>query len=997
MTVLGFDRSRATHLSKASSSETPAIIEFARFRLLPLRRELLADSRPVHLGGRAFDVLMALIEGQGAVVGKDALIDRVWPNRIVEESSLQVQISALRNAFGADRNLIRTISGRGYQFTGEIRTVAASPHAQAVAGTAVPVSAPRRPPTNLPEPVSELIGRDVEFEEVLGLTVAHRLVTLTGAGGIGKTRLGLEVARRLLPQFADGICVIELAPLTDSDLVPVTVAAALGLDIAAGTVSHERVAYALGSKQLIIVLDNCEHVVDAATQMAEALLRANPGTRVIATSRERLRADGEWVYPVPPLGLPTEDSPDNEDVLRFGAVRLFVERARAVSPHFSPDAHVGSVIAGICRRLDGIPLAIELGASRAATLGIEELAARLDHRFELLTGGRRTALPRQRTLRATLDWSYELLPESQRVVLRRLAIFSGGFGLEAAEAITATAESGAPNVVDSLADLVAKSLVARDVGSVPVRYWLLDTMRAYAREKLTESGELEITRRRHAEYFRDLFEQVKPEQTMRPTAEWIAAYGQGINDVRAALDWAFLPGGDPTVGVALTIASDPLWFGLSLMDEWRTRVETALASLHRGAGGSTHREMQLLAALGAATLFTTRPTSKAGAPWTDVLDIAEGLDDTEYRLRALSGLWAYAVGNADLRAAVAFAQRIANLAPNHAGPTDRLVGQRLLGTSLYYLGDQSNARRHLEDMLSRYAAATSQPHINIIRFHYDQMVAGRGTLARILWLQGFPDQAMRMAQDDVEDARAIDHLATLCIALDFACMVVLEAGDLATTGRYVAMQLDGSAKVSLGLYHAFGRWFEGALLIKEGDAAEGLRCLRAALDELCEIGFLLKRPGLLCVLAEGLAGIGQVAEGLQTIDDALAQCERTDERWNISELLRVKGEILLLKGAPEASAAAEDHYRQGLDWARRQGALSWELRVATSLARLLREQNRCAEAIALLVPIYNRFTEGFETDDLKAAKALIDGFYNSKGTSQSPLMDAPPKARRSSS
>src|SRR5712671_2005899 len=214
------------------ASETPAIIEFGHFRIVPHRRELLAAGRPIHLGGRTFDVLMALIEGQGVVVGKDALMGRVWPNRIVEESSLHVQISALRNAFGAHRDLIRTISGRGYQFTGEIRTIAASPHTQAVAGTAVPVSAPPRPPTNLPESVSELIGRDAEFEEILGLAAAHRLVTLTGAGGIGKTRLGLEVARRLLPKFADGVWVIELAPLSDPDLVPAAVATELGLGLA---------------------------------------------------------------------------------------------------------------------------------------------------------------------------------------------------------------------------------------------------------------------------------------------------------------------------------------------------------------------------------------------------------------------------------------------------------------------------------------------------------------------------------------------------------------------------------------------------------------------------------------------------------------------------------------------------------------------------------------------------------------------------------------------
>jgi DNA-binding winged helix-turn-helix (wHTH) protein len=290
------------------TSETPAIIEFGRFRLLPHRRELLADGRPIHLGGRTFDVLMALIEGQGAVVSKDALMERVWPNRIVEESSLHVQISALRNALGTDRGLIRTISGRGYQFTGEIRTIAASPDTQAVARTPVPVPAPPRPPTNLPEPVSELIGREVEFEEILGLAATHRLVTLTGAGGIGKTSLSLEVARRLLPEFTDGVWAIELAPLSDPNLVPAAVATALGLDLGDDVISPERLANALAAKHLLLLLDNCEHLVAATASMAEALLRANPTVRVIATSREPLRAEGECLHRVPSLAVPTEGS-----------------------------------------------------------------------------------------------------------------------------------------------------------------------------------------------------------------------------------------------------------------------------------------------------------------------------------------------------------------------------------------------------------------------------------------------------------------------------------------------------------------------------------------------------------------------------------------------------------------------------------------------------------------------------------------------------------------
>src|SRR5216683_3036645 len=566
--------------------QAPAAIEFGRFRVLPHRRELLADGRPLELGGRGFDVLMALIEASGAVVSKDALMKRVWPDRIVEENSLQAQISALRRTFAADRDLIRTIAGRGYQFTGVIRTISAWPDAQATAGIPQPTPMPSRPPTNLPEPVSELIGRDAELDEILDLSASHRLVTLTGAGGIGKTRLGFAAARRLLPKFADGVWAIDLAPLSDPELIPVAVAAALGLELASGMASPLSVANALGSKQLMLVLDNCEHVIDAAARMAESLLRANPAARVIATSRELLRVEGEWVYPVPPLAVPAEGSSDGEDPLQYGAVRLFVERAHAAAPHLASDARVAAAIAGICRRLDGIPLAIELAAARAAALGVEGLAARLDDRFRLLTGGRRTALPRHQTLRATLDWSYELLPESERVILRRLAVLAGLFSLEAAGAVTAGPGVAPSEVADGVSRLVAKSLVAVEIDGAIARYRLLDTTRAYALEKLGDSGELEAIARHHAEYCRALFERAEAEWEVetRPTDEWLADYGPRTDNLRAALDWALSPGGDASIGVALTAAAVPLWMHFSLMEECRGRVERALVAIGAGAG-----------------------------------------------------------------------------------------------------------------------------------------------------------------------------------------------------------------------------------------------------------------------------------------------------------------------------------------------------------------------------------------------------------------------------
>jgi DNA-binding winged helix-turn-helix (wHTH) protein len=262
-----------------TASEAPAGIAFGRFLLLPHRRELLADGRPVRLGGRAFDVLTALIEAQGAVVSKNALMARVWPDRIVEENNLQRQMSALRAAFGADRNLIRTVSGRGYQFAAEIETVFGNEEGDVGTAIAAAPSDPREarrdgemagelPPTNLPEPISELVGRDDVLDEILSLTATHRLVTLTGAGGIGKTRLAVAAARRLLPQFADGVWLAEFSPLADPGLVPVTVAAAIGLDLDGGELSAQRISQALAGRRLLLVLDTCEHVIGAAGALA---------------------------------------------------------------------------------------------------------------------------------------------------------------------------------------------------------------------------------------------------------------------------------------------------------------------------------------------------------------------------------------------------------------------------------------------------------------------------------------------------------------------------------------------------------------------------------------------------------------------------------------------------------------------------------------------------------------------------------------------------------
>jgi predicted ATPase/DNA-binding winged helix-turn-helix (wHTH) protein len=468
---------------------------FGRFRFVVHSREFTADGVPVPVGNRALEVLAVLIEADGELVTKDELLSRVWPTTTVEENNLQFQISSLRKALGDDREAIKTVSGRGYRFVAEIRVESRGAASRAFDvgpdEQASPVVRLRPSPASnkLPAPTSDIIGREADLATVATLVEANRLVTLVGAGGIGKTRLAVEIARRLSSTFDNGVCVAELASLSNPGLVPATVASALGLTDARA--STECLAEALGARHLLLVLDNCEHVIDAAADLAETLLHADGRLHVIATSREPLRADGEWVYRVPPLEAPPEGSDGLDDALRYSATRLFIERVRAADPASPLDARVAAAAALICRRLDGIPLAIELAASRATSLGVESLAARVNDRLSLLTEGRRTAPARHQTLRAALDWSYELLTEPERALMRRLAVFVGDFTLDAVTRVVDADEVVADDVVKNLASLVAKSLVAVDVGGPVSHYRLLETMRAYALDRLTASGELE--------------------------------------------------------------------------------------------------------------------------------------------------------------------------------------------------------------------------------------------------------------------------------------------------------------------------------------------------------------------------------------------------------------------------------------------------------------------------------------------------------------------------
>ena len=503
----------------------PERYRFGPFELQPDKRRLLKDGATISLRPRAFDLLVALVDRAGHLVTKDELLDRVWPKMVVEEAALHVQVSALRKVLGSDA--ITTVSGRGYQFTlpvtkgdGEANRASRSKH-------------------NLPYQLTSFVGREQEIAQLEELVTANRLVTLTGAGGAGKTRLAIEVASRLIDAFPDGVWLVELAALSDPRLVPQAVAQALEVKEQPTRPVIETLSDYLASKKLLLVLDNVEHLLEGCVQFVDLILRRSPDVAMLVTSRERLGMAGELTYRVPSLTVPGPgDNVAPDALLAYEGVRLFVDRARLLRPDFSVTSENAASLASICYRLDGIPLAIELAAPRLRSMSVEELSQGLDQRFALLTDGSRTALPRHRTLRSMIDWSYDLLTDVEQAMLRRVSVFAGGWTLAAAEHVCTgdgIEKSGTIGLLTSLAD---KNLIITEEHEGATRYRMLETIRQYALDRLRETGEEARWRNRHFAWVLALAEESFEPLRGREQRQWLDRIAREIDNFRAALGWA---------------------------------------------------------------------------------------------------------------------------------------------------------------------------------------------------------------------------------------------------------------------------------------------------------------------------------------------------------------------------------------------------------------------------------------------------------------------------
>jgi len=552
-------------------------------------------------------------------------------------------------------------------------------------------------PNNLPIQLTSFIGREQEIADVKKLLTTGRLLTLTGAGGSGKTRLALQVAADLLGQYPDGVWLIELAALADPALVPQTVASALGVPEQPGRALTEALVDSVRPKSLLLLLDNCEHLLLACARLADVLLRACENLRILATSRESLGIAGESLYPVPTLPAPNPlRLPSLQDFVQYEAVRLFTERAAAVLPTFRVTQQNAPYLALVCYRLDGIPLALELAAARVKMLPVEQLAKRLDDRFRLLTGGSRTALPRHQTLRAAMDWSYHLLSERERVVLRRLSVFADGWTLEAAEAVCAAGDGEAFDILDLLAQLVFKSLVLMNEQDGRVRYRFLETVRQYALERLVESEDAPAVRTRHLDWYRGLTEEAEAGLVGVRQAAWLDRLEAEHDNLRAALEWS-LECGAVEAGLRLAGGVWQFWSVRGYLAEGRRWLD---ALLKRSTGVAPIVRAKALRAAGRLAGFGQGDYAYGRVAYEESLAIWRDVGDRKWIATLIGDLGVLAFGQGDFGAARVLYEESLAIWRDVGDRWGVALSLHNLGRAAYRQGDWAAARTLFEESLA---------------------------------------------------------------------------------------------------------------------------------------------------------------------------------------------------------------------------------------------------------------------------------------------------------
>lgn len=923
----------------------PIHYSFGDFEFEAKTGALKREGKPILIGSRAVMILRTLIDRRDECVSNAELLAAGWPNVQVEEANVRVHIAALRKALGDHEGFIANTVGRGYQFIGPLSVVE-------TIDESLPAPAVR---SNLPAAPTRLFGREETIACISSAIASHSVVTISGTGGVGKTSVAVDVAHHWELAGKSPVIFIDLSTVSDPSRVYAAVATTLSIpstsdDMLSAIVNGLRI------RTLLLILDNCEHLVETVAPLVEALVEETE-VKLLATSREPLRVRNEMVHRLAPLPFPAGGSTlTAAEAVAFPAVAFFVQRARSVLHTFEITDGTAQAVAEICRRLDGNPLAIEFAAARVESFDAKGLAFALGRRLSLLTQGRRTAPSRQTSLRATLDWSYRLLTPDQQSVLRQLAAFSGGFRLADAEGmLILSAES--PSVFDAVAELVAKSLMSVDLSGEDAIYRLLESIREYALEKLQESGEFDDVRSRHAAHLVGVFLIQDVDWNDPPSADVMRFYRMAVDNVRTAIDWTLLQP-DEDVGIRLTAASAPMWFHLGLIFEYQERLRVALQRLEARDDADPLHEMQMQCAFlqcaFAVVLFVhghLQPEMIAAGERG--LKLAEQLGEIRYQLRVLSALTGASTLNAEYVKALSYAEQFKKTAARSSDINAIHASNRLMALQSTLAGRHLAARSYCEMALDTGAIDVSGRRNTFV---YDHMPVARATLARVLWLQGFPDSALREADQAVAETMDPRQAAIASfVMITGAIPVAFWSGNWELAKERVAAFHAHAVTHNFLRWQSYGKLFDWVLSIATIEPEDAPIVAR------------IWSPNSLPLLEF----LGSFHPSLVR-PEAIVPIATCDERWCAPEMLRALGEQIAAPGCRRGLAKAEEMFVQSVRLAAKQGALAWELRSATSLARLLNRQGRKAEAIDSLAPVYEKFTEGFETRELLTARKVME-------------------------